>query len=238
MFHGQKAAGFYREQDMKFYAYFMERESYETLELEYCIVIGDPRYLEFVGNLANPTLKRVEEITGVRTQPIIIFVGDGTTMLQHYGDLGISPVPPAQCNACTSYLNTDYFLRQGLDNPATIRAVVHEPAHPAFNLSILDNEGRPSYRADQSWTISEAMAGPLNHEFWNDLQTPKGLTLDFGPLESGEKDLYVWLAEIRARYGLTDVTYFQNWAIAEFYRWASHQGDLAYWYRKALELKP
>lgn len=159
-------------------------------------------------------------------------------MLEYYGDLGINPIPPAQCNACTCYLNTDYFLKQGFGNPATIRAVLHEPTHPAFNLSVLNSSGEPDFRADQSWTISEALAGPLNPKLWADLQPPEGAVLDFKPLESGEKDLYAWLAEVKAEYNLTNVTYFQNWAVAEFYRWASRQGDLAYWYQKALELKP
>lgn len=191
-----------------------------------------------MGNLAEPTLNKIEQVTGVKTQPILIFVGDQATMLEYYGDLGIKPIPPAQCNACTCYLNTDYFLEQGLDNPATIRAVLHEPTHPAFNLYILDSNGEPDFRADQSWTISEALAGPLDPKLWDDLQPPEGVVLDFETLESGEKDLYVWLDEVKTKYGLTDVTYFQNWAVAEFYRWASSQGDLAYWYQKALELQP
>ncbi len=192
----------------------------------------------FVGNLAEPTLNTIEQITGVKTQPVLIFVGDQATMLGFYGDLGIKPIPPAQCNACTCYLNTDYFLKQGLDDPATIRAVLHEPTHPAFNLSILNSSGEPDFRADQSWTISEALAGPLDTELWIDLQPPEGVVLNFEALENREKDLYPWLAEVKARYGLTDVTYFQNWAVAEFYRWVAKQGDMAYWYNKALELKP
>ena len=244
MLPGKNPSGCYEEHDWLFYDHFLNQNCCGVNISEKCVIMGDQRYLDGVMALVDHRMVEIQEITELATPKIVVFLGNGTTMLSKYSRTGISLTgtitkPPfAWGGAQACFINTDYIDEFGLNAPEVVRAILHESAHPAFYQSLLGADGYPTWQLDCSdRLLSEALAGPNDPSFWEDLQPPEEVKLDFGLLERGELGFYDWLDKIIEDYEIK-VPYFQNWAVAEFYRWASRQGDLAYWYQKALELKP
>lgn len=239
MLPGKNPPGFYSNRSIQFTEYFLSHKTTGIQEFQRCIVAGASEFIEPIGRIVNKRLNQIVKLTGKEIPVLLIYIADQKTLVNRYAIFKgwKGPAPFAVNGAQSCYFNTLYFKKLGIDNPAVVRAVIHEPTHPAFNLTILNRKGFPTFQIDdKDKIVSEALAGPNDPKHWLDLQKPLGVTLDFKPLEYREVGLYQWIDANTAQYKVR-APYFKNWIVAEFYRWASKKGNLAYWYSEALKLR-
>jgi hypothetical protein len=241
MLPGQHPEGYYKEHDWGFYDYFLNLEGCEATESQRCVVVGDPRYVGPISAIVEERLLEIQQLAGQEIPKILVFVGDEETMLRRYARIDFTKLKTATfawggAQAC--YINSDLLSKYGISSPGSVRAIMHEPSHSAFNLSIKDPYGSPTWQLDTKDRITaEVLAGPTDPEMWEDVIWDRGFVVDFEPLATGKVTFYDWLNELIEKHQMNE-PYFLNPCVAEFYRWASRQGDLAYWYQRALQLKP
>lgn len=207
----KKTVGYYSGKHTAFLNYFLPKS--DVYELGQVGVIGDIArdYFPQIAKLVADERVKVESLVSKRLPSQIIFVGTGSDMQTKYRSIGAGSTDQYSLsgfNMC--FLNGNQLMRWGLKSGPALRAVIHEPRHSMWLMSL-------GYDLDRDQKIYEALGGP-EFKNWSDVPNEN---VNMIPLQEGE-EFWRWYGKENAKF--EDKQFFESPVAKAFYKFVEDTG--------------